>query len=220
MPSFFFTKHHNYWPIYSTIQQYYPLGIISPSHDLDFAQQYPGQILLWDIVSERISDYPDYRRRWKPFQEHLKAQVKKPVHQLEGLNPSYTGYIPFKKRKEKDWEYRKELHFAISLLGPYYTIYGLDTSLVELPETRHAMGHPEPDTSPISRQGICAVTVSPYEEYAALFTVLETAIQAWFPEHRLVPFKIGTTTLSGLEVEGYSFQPACVHAALFHANIP
>ncbi|WP_149070738.1 hypothetical protein [Hymenobacter lutimineralis] len=220
MPDFHFYNQHNYWPLYTTIQQYYPLGLHHTPDRSGFAESYPGQIALEQIISERLSDYPAFRRRWKPFQEHLREQTKKPVHQEEGVYPSYQGYIPIRKRAANIGTHRKTLHFAISLLGPYFTIYALDTSSVELSETWHLMGNPAPKTTLLPHEAIHAVTVSPYEEYTELFHTLEAAILGWFPEYRLVPFSIGCMSLAGLIVEGCKTQPAPIHAALFHPNIP
>ncbi|WP_426490345.1 hypothetical protein [Hymenobacter sp. 102] len=220
MPHFHFGPDFNFWPLYTTIQQYYPLGLTVPEYDDAFRHRYPGHEQLWDICTDCIENYPAFRQRWKPFQDHLKAVFKRTVHHSQGPIPSYAGHIVVQKPKGPIWGHWKELYFAISLLGPYYTIYGLDTSQIELSETRHAMGHQEPITQPIGRSAIHALTVSPYEEYATLFVSLETAIREWFPEHRLVPLKIGRQALTGLVVEGCTVQPACLHAALFHTEIP
>ncbi|UPL49607.1 hypothetical protein [Hymenobacter sublimis] len=220
MPHFRFGPKFNFWPLYTTIQQYYPLGLAVPEYDDDFRRRYPGHEQLWNICTDRIENYPAFRQRWKPFQNHLKAVFKRTVYQSGGVAPSYAGHLVVQKPKPPALGHRKELHFAISLLGPYYTIYGLDTSWVELPETRYAMGHPEPNTQPVMRSAIHALTISPYEEYADLFVRLEAAIREWFPEHRLVPFAIGRQALAGLVVEGCSAQPACLHAAVFHTEIP
>jgi hypothetical protein len=58
MQQFFFNRHHDFWPIYDTIKQYYLLGFLKPSHDQEeFLQRYPGQEKLWEITSERINNY-------------------------------------------------------------------------------------------------------------------------------------------------------------------
>jgi hypothetical protein len=220
MPHFRFGPGFDFWPLYTTIQQYYPLGLTVLEYDDELRHRYPGHERLWSICTNRIDDYPAFRQRWKPFRDHLKTIFKRTVYQSEALAPSYAGHLVLHKPKAMGLAHCKELHFAISLLGPYYTIYGLDTSSVELPETQYAMGHSEPNTQPLMRSAIHALTISPYEEYADLFVRLEMAIQEWFPEHRLVPYTVGCQTLAGLVVEDCPTQPACLHAALFHTEIP
>ena len=220
MPSFYFNAHHDYWPIYAIIQQYYPLGLADSAYDTDFLLRYPGQLQLWDIISERLSNYPQYHQTWKPFQEHLKQQIKKPIHPRDGLTPSYVGYVPLKKRREAGWEYSKELHFAVSFLGPYYTLYGVDFSTLELTASVTYPILEETKDEVVSHRAIHAITVSPYEEYAAIFSALEAAIQAWFPKYRLIPYAIGSMTLPYLAVEGCDQRPAPINAALFHTRIP
>ena len=113
-------EEYDFWPVYETIKKYYPLGLKASDDQLN--QYYPGLIALRELIYENIVVQKTYRARWVKFNHLLKEQIRKPVHDTHhAAAPCYSGLVLLKRQKEPDL-LEQELHFAISLLGPYYTL--------------------------------------------------------------------------------------------------
>ena len=128
-------KAFNYWPIYDAIKKYYPIGLpFAFSVDTqDFYRSYPGIVELDRILIDNTHSNKNYRERWVKFEKQLKNEFGKVVEgTTHGQAPSYSGFVILEKRKAKELTVRKELHCSISYMGPFYTIYGLDTTSVLL----------------------------------------------------------------------------------------
>lgn len=213
-------QRFDFWPIYETIKQYYPLGLRAQRDNDVLLRGYQGQERLRQLTDDNIVDAKNYRSRWSSFQKELQATLKKRVHSDTSLfNPCFSGYIPLLKEQSASITYAKELRFCISFLGPYFTIYGLDESFIRLPESHPHQAPDGTETFPGFRSGIHAVTVSPYQEYAELFTRLEQQIRLRFPDYRLLPFNIGMQLLEGLPHDsGLVERDQAVFEALFHSQ--
>jgi hypothetical protein len=216
-------QRFDFWPVYETIKQYYPLGLRA-QQDLDvLLEGYPGQEQRWQLAADNIINTKNYRSRWSAFQKELQSALKKRIHSDTDIaNPCFSAYLPLRKEQHNNLTYIKELRFCISFLGPYFTIFGLDQSQLELP-----MSHPlhlpgEESSRPGFHSAIHAVTVSPYQEYAPLFTALEQQIRLRFPDYRLLPFRMSMQLLEGLPHDNPSVRrDRAVFEALFtsHHNL-
>lgn len=213
-------QRYDFWPVYETIKQYYPLGLRAQRDNDVLLQGYRGQERLQQLTADNIVDAKVYRSRWSTFRKELQAALKKRVHSDTSLfEPCFNGYIPLLKEQGASITYTKELRFCISFLGPYFAIYGLDASVIRLPESRPYQAPDDAETFLGFRRATLAVTVSPYQEYAALFTSLEQQIRLRFPGYRLLPFNIGLQLLDGLPHDSAGMErDQAVFEALFHSQ--
>ncbi|QHT69420.1 hypothetical protein GXP67_23640 [Rhodocytophaga rosea] len=220
----FDTETYNYWPIYEAIKKYYPLGIFQNDEDSASYQSYPGLRELEKILLENIHNEESYRKDWITFLDFLKDEFKKEViGTTYGNSPCFSAYIKLKEKLFDNITVYKELHFAISLLCPFYSIYGLDyTTLTLEKETykgQEAYSNLDDEDKLQYFEAINSMTVSPYSEYKEYFIKLERKIKERFTNYRLVPHSINCMYLSGLTLFksfSYSKKSCTIHSGLFH----
>lgn len=211
----------DFWPIYETIKEYYSIGVVDEEdrgHSL--CVDYAGFKKREEIIDENLLNQKNYKERWGKFVNFLKKEVNKGIRgSIYMPQPCFSGYITLKATKNEQYEYRKELHFCISLLGPYYTIYGLDTSALMLEADKWPPSSAERQYRRYEKTHV--VTVSPYFEYEELFLLLSQKIEQWFPAHRMVPFKVNKMRLKGLLIEGRTSKVGAnsIHHALFSSDL-
>jgi hypothetical protein len=94
---------------------------------------------------------------------------------MNAFFPCYSGFVIL--QKETSNHSQKELHFFISLLGPYYCILGKT-------QTRDKV----------------SLTVSPYQDFEISFQLLQRKITEYFPKLRFIPFDIAMKKLPGISL--------------------
>ncbi len=202
----------DFWPIFKTISNYYPIGISLDENSL--YNRFPGSIERVDLIHENIHDNNNFKTKWKTFEKHVKINLKKKVvGATYGLAPSFSSEIILSQMNESGVLYSKELHFTVSLLGPYYTIYGLDSTAVQL---RISDNIDLPYGSYMTHN---AITVSPFAEFKVLFTKLKELIKERFPEYKFVPFEILQMSIHGLKVDHCRKENCRIFNALFNDNV-
>jgi hypothetical protein len=90
-----------------------------------------------------------------------------------------------KESKLEDFAHTKTLNFYISILGPFFTIHGINTSTV-FSKLDYTHG---PQTGHFIAKNL--LTISPIFGYEDLFKALEDEIREFFPGYRFVPYRIG-----------------------------
>src|ERR1700744_6124432 len=117
-----------YGSIIETIKTYYPIGI-KCSDDTYF--KYPGQVELGELVVDNIHNVKNFKLRWREFEKQLRVDLKKRIWgETYASKPSFSSSVIIRKSKHLDLMHIKKLHFSVSLLGPYYTVYGIDETAV------------------------------------------------------------------------------------------
>jgi hypothetical protein len=99
----------------------------------------------------------------------------------------------------------KELHFFLSLVGPYYTIIGTDINVVK--------------TEGRNLRSTNYLVVSPENEFAETFCLLCNKIENRFEGFRFIPFELCTQTIDGLDVYYSDENLNTVFHALFNDHI-
>src|SRR5438034_726729 len=107
------------------------------------------------------------KRSSKEIQSEI---VKEIIDTTYGRALSFSSFIIIKKTALENLTRAKELHFCVSLVGPYYTIIGADINTVKI-EERHYMS-----TS--------YLVVSPENEFADTFRLLVDKIENRFQGYR------------------------------------
>ena len=184
---------YDFTPIEDTIRTYYPIENPEKYDDKN-VYEFPGFEKLNEVINDNFDIQKHYSERWVKFKNFLKLELKKPVQEtMSAFHPCYSGKVVLKKEKNTSLVYRKELHFYISLLGPYYSIIGLDSSEILL---EHTFSTTE-ETRLVPYRANHAITVSPFLEYEEQFTLLQEKIVEYFPDYKFVPFKISMRNIPG-----------------------
>ncbi|UOQ64611.1 hypothetical protein [Hymenobacter volaticus] len=189
---------HNFWPLYETIKAYYPLGILESESDaITLHETYPGYQQIASIIEDNLFDAKNYQERWGSFNKFLRKKFKRKISgSINTFSPCFSGCLTLEESDTPTYLVAKEIHFVISLLGPYYTLYGVDSSTLML-----ALDHKRANSLGIDQARyptIHAITVSPHLEYEAAFLQLKHKIVEWFPNYKFVPYAIHQMRLRGL----------------------
>ncbi|MBT8183012.1 MAG: hypothetical protein KJO53_15645 [Eudoraea sp.] len=196
---------HDLWPVYNAIKEYYPIGIARGEGGGIFFQ-YPGLKKLEEIVIENVHNESNYKKRWKDFTKELSINMgKEVVGTTFGQAPSFSSYLIMEKNDFKNGSNNKQIHFAVSLLGNFYTIYGLDVTTVYDPEKSYRKAYRTAN----------ALTASPHQEYKNDFVKLESIIREKYPEHKMIPYAFGQKLIDGLRVRYSDAEVCSVYMALF-----
>jgi hypothetical protein len=184
----FFSPKHDFWPIYAQLQRYYPLGL-SPEVPLDL-RAYPGYQELEARIVEYIHDKAVLQAHWGAFETELAATTGFSVRGTTyGQAPCFSAVLELGATAGGEWRVEQELFFAVSLVGPFYTVLGRDQLVYPLDE--HTTG-----------RNTALLTVSPVGAYEAVFAHVCSAIEERFVRHRFVPFRLATLPLTGLYLPG------------------
>ncbi|WP_428328108.1 hypothetical protein [Mucilaginibacter sp.] len=178
------TKQQNdfYGRIFDAILKYYPIGVKGddPAYD-----KFPGQIELGDIVIDSIHNRKNYKSRWSDFNKEIRVESKKKTEAVTGaFRPSFSSNLILSKHKHQDLIHFKKLHYSVSLVGPFFTIYGFDETIITDERRQYA--------------SINIVTVSPYKEFEADFNFLKSKIEKKFKGYTFIPFTLNFMLIDGL----------------------
>ncbi len=209
-PFSFNIARHDFWPVYQAIQKYYPLGIHRKSSCFD---EYPGMKALEEILVKNIHDSEYFQTVWVSFQKKLQQEFgKEVIGTTFGQAPSFSAFMKIHSRMQDQGIIQKELHFALSLIGPFYTIYGRDMARQSYPAA--------PDKPAVSYESTIAFTVSPYQEFEKIFLGLQQCITAHFAQVRFIPYLIGQSYIEGLRVRYCDLKVNTIYHALFNHLFP
>lgn len=110
--------------VFQLLKKYYPIGLDPYSREY---HNDPKNILLDRLCYEKL--YESNYQRWKDFLTDCKFMTT----QLKVLDetvlpyPCYSGSLLLFKQKTGIITFKRSLHIHKSILGKYFTIYGLDT---------------------------------------------------------------------------------------------
>lgn len=187
---------HDFWEIYEVLIKYYPIGINGESLQND----YSGIKELRKIITENIHN-PDKYQIWLDFIKTVNQNVRfNCIDRTMGQCPAYSAQVEIAKEYFPIVEIERNINISLSLLGKYYCIYGED------------IGYMKNENGKIN-QAIFKYVVSPYGYFNDAFLEIEEQIKTTFPDYRIVPFRILTKSIKGLEfhLEKYS-----IYRALFN----
>jgi hypothetical protein len=200
----FSPEAYDYWSIIDTIRKYYPIGIENDSWMCYMKD--PSRKELEEIVVKNIHEQSSLKEVWNNMCSSIEADLnKESIGTTFGQSPCFSAEIDLEKFENEQVWYRKKLCFAISLLGPFYSIYGIDFTAIKYPERdRH------------SHYCVNAITVSPFKEFEAPFLYLQKKIEEAWNHYRLVPFNVLNKYVRGLRVPHIQQEENTVYHALFN----
>ena len=199
---------YDLWDIYDRIKSFYPIGI-PRGEGVGIFFEYPGLKKLEDIIIDNVHNEKNFKKHWTDFTDELKKITKKDIiGTTYGQAPSFSSYMIVEKNVIGTCTHLKELHFAISFVGNFFTIYGLDTTRI-LDEKGGYKGYYVPNV----------LTASPFKEFEKDFLLLEKSIRKRYPDHKMVPYGFGKQIMEGLQVRYSDAEVCSIQMALFNDTI-
>ncbi|MEM7510485.1 MAG: hypothetical protein AAF388_06105 [Bacteroidota bacterium] len=206
-------KRFNLWPIYDTIKKYYPIGI---SRDSEIYGEYEGMKELEEVLKEKNPKPRYYDNYWESFEQIVQQKIGFPLESTtDTQTPSFSAFLTIEsffptveERNVNQMALTTELHFCVSLLGPFYTVYGVRKGVYLVKHRKR-----------FQRQSLNANIVNivyPCGEFETPFLELNELILDQFDGYKFVPYSIFNMEIEGLQVhygEGLSRK---IYYALFN----
>lgn len=198
---------HNFWPIYDAIKMYYPIGIKCADQSVYF--DYPGIKRLEAVVVENIHNRDNSNNlNWVSFEEEIGNRFNiEVVGTTYGQATSFSCDLIIMEFEQDQLKSVKKLSLAVSLLGKFFTIYGVDETIVV---------DKNDNIFDFNFHAINALTISPYKEFETLFKGLKSIVEARFTDYKFVPFAVNSMYIEGLQVRGLDNQECTIYKALFN----
>jgi hypothetical protein len=201
-PPFTEVQKNFYGPILDAILKYYPIGIKS---DVSSYWEYPGQVELNKIIIDNIHSKKNFKS-WQNFDKEIGAESKKrTIGQTYATRPSFSSSLILKKFKHHELMHFKTIHYSVSLLGPFFTIYGVDETAITDKRDEHDLFY----------TAINVVTVSPYKEFESDFNFIKSKIEDRFPGYKFIPFRLHSMGIEGLFDPYKDNEEFTIYRALF-----
>jgi len=204
---------HNFWPIYEAIKTYYPIGI-GYAYPVLYTE-YEGQKKFVALLADNFHNMENFKARYESFTSKLQEQFGLEVQGTSfGQQPCFSFDLILEKTELPELTKVKKLSVAVSLLGDFYTIYGVDETTLQ--EERRPY--------PYNYHAVNAITASPYKEFEVHFLKLKQVILERYPHHKQIPFSILTTYIDGVYNRFDETNESTIYNALFNhllrANYP
>jgi hypothetical protein len=205
-----FNAHtHDLWPIYNAIVKFYPIGLRRDEQSIFF--EYPGIKDLGKIVVDVIHKEDEFYQSWLAFERDIASTFNRECQGTTmGQQPALSADLILEKTETENFINIKKLKINLSLVGKFYTIYGIDESAsLERQDCQIIRSYYATNT----------VTVSPYKEFEQPFKEVQSLLEARFRDYKFVPFGIHSMIITGLRVR-YSDKEVCtVYDALFNGHL-
>jgi len=130
---YFNTEKFDFWKIYEAVKHFYPIGIKKEGSKM--YRSYPGLKELENIILDNIHNDEHFIERWSNFTKAIETEISKEIiGTTYGQAPSFSSYALLASTSADNLTRTKELHFFVSIVGPFYTIIGQDNNTVKLEE--------------------------------------------------------------------------------------
>jgi len=205
MMLYFNPNKFDFWKIYESIKHYYPIGIKKDESELYYS--YPGLKELEAIVVDNIHNNEHFISRWVNFTKEIEVEIAREIiGTTYGQAPSFSSFVVLEKNSMDNLTRTKELHFFVSLAGPYYTIIGQHNIAIKIGDNKNY-------------RSTNYLVVSPENEFTDAFHLLCGKIEKQFKGFRFVPFHLCKQTIEGLNVRFTNENLCTVFYALFNNQI-
>ncbi len=188
-------RDHDFTLISDAIKEYFPVDSperLTPQTVLSS----PGWKKMGEIVNKEFLAEKAYHDKWGKLTSNLKKVFKKPVSGHPDLaGGGFFGEVIIEEDKKPDFIRQKSLRFYISIIGPFFSIHGVDSSIAILEIESRVK-----DFNKGNFAATHAITISPAFEYQELFNKLEDELRAFFPGYLFVPYLVGMTTMKNISV--------------------
>lgn len=188
-------RDHDFSLISDTIKEYFPIGNDKRLTSEDLAAS-PGFKKISKIVDEEFLDQIAYTKKWGKLTSNLEKVFKDQVYGNASLSGgAFFGEVTIEEDKNPHFIRKKTLRFYVSILGPFFAIHGMDSSIALL-----EIEPDDPDLIIGNFEAIHAITTSPAFEYQESFSKLEYELRSFFPGYLFVPYDVGMSTIRNISV--------------------
>lgn len=206
---------HDFSLIYNTIKEYYPIKQEKRFTSKKFAST-AGFKKIQRLMIAEFFDNGVYEKKWGKFVSSLSKVLNKPIAALPAMTaPCLFCDLTLSKITQTDFIREKSLYFYISVLGPFFSIHGVDHSIALLPVDSHG-------SNQHGNYGAThAITVSPVFEYEEAFNALEHELRKELPGYLFVPYSIGASTIKNISRSDDTFNLAAmdtIYEGLFSSH--
>ena len=191
----------SYPEVYEEIIRYYPLGI--KDSDPQYIE-YPGINLLQELCYKK-NEQAAYGM-WKRLVKNIKGDNSKVLHASSEsplFDPSYTGKLLLSKVKDEVNIYSRELYFHVSVIGQFYTVYGIDRVASNSGMQNSTMYDP-------------IVYFFPFDIYEKWFQLVRNKIEEVYTNHKFVQYALLKLRIPLISVSGLK-GPFGQHPSVFQA---
>ena len=194
--------------IADTIIQYYPKGL--NSFDAEYSK-YPGIIKAKEIISENTGP-PEQKlgalsKKWGSFLKSLRENIDNEIRGTTyGFVPGFSADLILEHFEDKALIRTKRIAFAVSMLGPFFSICGVDETFIKEKEREFESGY----------HAINVVTASPYKEFEKDFLAVKLLIERNFVDYKFIPFDDCMLFIKDVETPNSMGQEGTVYNALFN----
>jgi hypothetical protein len=216
---------YDFRAIYDTIKEHYPIEGGHKQYTRETLKTFDGYKKIDQLVDENFFKKKNYKERWTAFQKFLKKSMDRKIDNTHTLvNTCFSGSVMVDELVTPEYSKTKMLHYFISILGPYYSIYAMDRSEVKLPTTMGLSKNEEPRIHSYYADHVA--TVSPVFEYELAFLQLQTKIKEWFPTYKFIPCDIGLSTIDGISAYVQTYggdidaHSDSIYTGLFGPSVP
>jgi hypothetical protein len=130
---YFNYEKFDFWKVYDSIKRFYPIGVKKNESRLYYS--YPCLKELEAIVVENIHDDKHFEERWEHFTKGIETEIgKEIIGTTYGQAPSFSSFVLLEQSSLDNQTRTKELHFFVSLVGPFYSVIGADINTVKIDE--------------------------------------------------------------------------------------
>ena len=184
---------HDFSLIYNAIKEYYPIKQEKRFTSKKFAST-AGFKKIQRLMIAEFFDNGVYEKKWGKLVSSVSKALNKPIAAHPAMSaPSLFCDLTLSRITQTDFIREKSLYFYISVLGPFFSIHGVDHSIALLPmDSRYG---------PNERGNYAAthaITVSPVFEYEDAFSALEHELSKQLPGYLFVPYDIGVSTIKNI----------------------
>ena len=206
---FYFSLSHHPFQIWKevaeTIREFYPIGIDRQSPEYE---AHPGWKKRGEIINANIIDNKTYIKRWGGFLKILGKDFNTSPDDLQsttyGVVPGYSADLVLERYEDESLLRIKKLTFAVSLIGPFYSVCGVDETFIKIKHNDYGGGY----------HAINVITASPHEEFEKDFNHLQRRIETRFKGYKFVPISMCLKMVEGLD--HHFLESGTVYDALFN----
>lgn len=192
-----------YKVIADTIINTYPEGLMPDEPEY---HQYEGIKRFDELVGDNIIHKTGtIARAWRQVLQHIARELPGEIRGTTyGPKPGLSADLILEKYQDEVLIRIKRVAFAVSLIGPLYTVCGVDETFI-CEKGEPGMYH-----------AINRVTASPFKEFEHPFNFIQRAIKAECSGYKFVPFEVAMKFVKNLHTTSYTGEQCTVYNALFN----
>lgn len=146
-----------YAEIGEAIKHYYPIGVMPDSPEYN---EHPGIKKIMAIMEENATQNKKFNKPWGDFLKKLRSGSKRKIQNNSFFTDlSFSGELILERYQDDALLRIKKIVFSVSLITPFFTVFGVDETVIKEKANELAYGY----------SAINVITESPYMEFETDF---------------------------------------------------